>query len=44
MNMQENIKKTPDFRIFRQIPAKNGLESQCLWGFPEVAVEMEKAR
>ena len=32
------------FRIFRQIPAKTGLEIQCLWGFPEGTVEMQKAR
>ena len=44
VNMPKNFPKTAVFRIFRQISAKMRLESQCLCGFPEVAVEMEEAR
>ena len=44
MNRPENEGKTAEFRIFRQIPAKMRLGSQCLCGFPEGAVEMKAAR
>ena len=44
VNMPKNFQKTAVIRIFRQIPAKMRLESQCLCGFPEGAVEMEEAR
>ena len=42
--MPENIEKMAAVRIFRQIPAKIGPESQYLWGLPEGTVEMTKAR
>ena len=44
MNMPKNFQKTVIIRIFRQIPAKMRLESQCLCGFPEGTVEMKEAR
>ena len=44
MNMPKNFQKTVIIRIFRQIPAKMRLESQCLCGFPEGTVEMTEAR
>ena len=44
MNSTKNGEKTLDFRIFRQIPAKMGLESQYLCGLPEGTVEMRIAR
>ena len=45
MNMPKNFQKTVIIRIFRQIPAKMRLESQCLCGFPKgTVVEMEEAR
>ena len=44
MNRPEKKGKTVEFRIFRQIPAKMRLESQCLCGFPEGTVEMKIAR
>ena len=44
VNMPKNFRKTAVIRIFRQIPAKSRLESQCLCGFPDGAVEMEEAR
>ena len=44
MNRHENEEKTAEFRIFRQIPAKMRLGSQCLCGFPEGTVEMKVAR
>lgn len=42
--MPKNFQKTVIIRKFRQIPAKTGLESQCLCGVLEGTVEMEKAR
>ena len=42
--MPKNFQKTVIIRMFRQIPAKTGLESQCLCGVLEGTVEMEKAR
>ena len=33
VNMPKNEQKMLDFRIFRQIPAKMSLQSQCLCGF-----------
>lgn len=44
VNMPKNFQKTVIIRKFRQIPAKTGLESQCLCGVLEGTVEMEKAR
>ena len=44
MNMPKNFQKTVIIRIFRQIPAKMRLESQCLCGFPKGTVEMKEAR
>lgn len=44
MNRPKNRGKTHVFRIFRQIHAKMGLESQYLCGFPEGTVRMEIAR
>ena len=44
MNSTKNRGKMLDFRIFRQIPAKMGLESQYLCGLPEGTVEMRIAR
>ena len=44
VNMPKNFRKSAVIRKFRQIPAKTGLESQCLCGFPEGTVEMEEAR
>ena len=44
MNMPKNFEKTVVIRIFRQIPAKMRLESQCLCGVPEGTIEMEEAR
>ena len=44
MNSTKNRGKMLDFRIFRQIPAKMGLESQYLCGFPGGTVEMRRAR
>ena len=44
VNMPKNFRKMLIIRKFRQIPAKTGLESQCLCGVPEGTVEMEKAR
>lgn len=42
--MPENEQKMLDFRIFKQIPAKMSLQSQCLCGFSAGTVEMIKAR
>ena len=44
VNKQKKMRKTLVFGIFRQIPAKMGLESRCFCGFPEGTVEMKKAR
>ena len=44
VNMPKNFWKMANVRIFRQIPAKMRLESQCLCGFPEGTVEIEEAR
>ena len=44
MNRPEKVGKTAKFRIFRQIPAKMRLGSQCLCGSPEGTVEMKAAR
>ena len=44
MNMEENHKKPVVFRIFRQIPAKMSLGSQCVCGVAEGTVEMKEAR
>ena len=44
VNMPKNGRKPLCFRIFRQIPAKMRLESQCLCGVSEGTVEIRKAR
>ena len=44
VNMQKKGRKSFDIRMFRQIPAKMSLQSQCLCGFPAGTVEMKKAR
>ena len=41
VNMPKNVRKTVIIRIFRQIPAKIGPESQDLCGLPEGTVEMK---
>ena len=42
--MPENEQKMIDFRIFKQIPAKMSLQSQCLCELWEGSVEMKEAR
>ena len=44
VNMPQKGRKSFDIRIFKQIPAKMSLQSQCLCGLWEGSVEMKEAR
>ena len=44
MNMPKNRRKRLVIRIFRQIPAKVRMETQCFQGVPGGTVEMKEAR